>query len=81
MFECLVIGKGHYLRRIRMIRRCGLVGGSKSLGFGLRGLKRPCQALSSSPPPTDEDVVLSYWSSICLHTTIFPNMIIVGLNL
>jgi hypothetical protein len=61
----------HYLRRIRTIRRCGLVGGSASLEVGgLSGFEGSCQAQSLSLSlslslPIDQDIGLSYFSSTC----------------
>ena len=58
------------LDRIRRFRRCGLVGGSVSLGMDFEVSKayaRPSLCLSP-----DQDVALGYYSSTCLHTTMLP---------
>ena len=60
--------------RIRKIKRCGCVGGSVSLGVGLKVSKahaKPSVALS-----TGQDIVLSCCSSASLHAATLPTMMI-----
>jgi hypothetical protein len=72
------------LALVGRIRKCGLVGGSVSLGEGFKVSKayekpRVCLSVSVSVSlslPMDQDIVLRYCSSICLHATMFPDMMI-----
>ena len=58
--------------RIRMIKRCDLVGGSVSLGVGLEVSKASVKPIVSLP--LDQDVALSYHLSVCLQAAMLPPM-------
>ena len=67
--------------RIRRIRRCGLVGGSVSLGgrgVGFEVSEAYCQPRVFLFQSMDHDIVLSYCSSLCLPAAMLPAMIIIA---
>ena len=69
------------LRRIRKIRRCGLIGGSVLLGMNL-DVSKDCPKPSfflSCLLPLSQDVKLSATTSApCLPATMLPTMIVMN---
>jgi hypothetical protein len=63
-------------KRIRRMRRCGLVGGSWSLRVDFEVSKAHARPRLSFSPLTDQDVALNLFSSVCLHTIMLLTMMI-----
>ena len=72
-FDFLVIKEWHCLRRITMIRGCGLVEGLRHLDYA-----RPRCSLFLLPADQDITFLLLLQHHVCLHAAMLPAMMIMN---